>query len=38
MGTRLYVGNLPYNVDDAAIRAFFEEGGRQVTQVKIVTD
>jgi len=38
MGTRLYVGNLPYTADDAMIRGFFESGGRQVTQVKIVTD
>ena len=39
MGTRLYVGNLPYDVDEDSIKAFFEGGGaRQVTQVKIVTD
>ncbi len=38
MGTRLYVGNLPYTADDAMIRGFFEAGGRSVTQVKIVTD
>src|SRR5207302_4882892 len=39
MGTRLYVGNLPYDVDEDTIKAFFEgAGGRQVTQVKIVTD
>jgi len=38
MGTRLYVGNLPYTADEAQIRSFFEQGGRQVTQVKIVTD
>ena len=39
MGTRLYVGNLPYDTDEDAIKAFFESGGgRQVTQVKIVTD
>ncbi len=38
MGTRLYVGNLPYTADEAQIRSFFETGGRQVTQVKIVTD
>jgi RNA recognition motif-containing protein len=38
MGTRLYVGNLPYSADEASIRSFFENGGRQVTQVKIVTD
>lgn len=39
MGTRLYVGNLPYDASDAQIRAFFEqEGARQVSQVKIITD
>src|SRR5437660_11487809 len=39
MGTRLYVGNLPYDTDEDNIKQFFEGGGsRQVTQVKIVTD
>jgi len=39
MGTRLYVGNLPYDVDEDSIKQFFEAGGgRQVKQVKIVTD
>jgi cold-inducible RNA-binding protein len=39
MGTRLYVGNLPYDVDEDSIKTFFEGGGsRQVRQVKIVTD
>lgn len=39
MGTRLYVGNLPYDASDAQIRDFFEQAGaRQVSQVKIITD
>src|SRR4051812_25880068 len=39
MGTRLYVGNLPYDTDEDSIKTFFEGGGaRQVRQVKIVTD
>jgi len=40
MGTRLYVGNLPYTTDEASLRTFFGDGqdGVQVTQVKIVTD
>jgi cold-inducible RNA-binding protein len=39
MGTRLYVGNLPYDTDEQSIRTFFGDGdSRQVTQVKIVTD
>ena len=39
MGTRLYVGNLPYDASEAQIRSFFEQAGsRQVSQVKIITD
>lgn len=38
MGTRLYVGNLPYNTDEAQLRQLFQEGGRTVTEVKIITD
>lgn len=39
MGTRLYVGNLPYDASESQIRAFFEQtGSRQVSQVKIITD
>jgi cold-inducible RNA-binding protein len=38
MGTRLYVGNLPYDTDEAQLRAIFQEGGRQVSEVKIITD
>ncbi len=38
MGTRLYVGNLPFDVDEEQLRTLFQEGGRQVTEVKIVTD
>ena len=40
MGTRLYVGNLPYTTDEGGLRALFGDGqeGRQVTQVKIITD
>lgn len=39
MGTRLYVGNLPYDASESQIRAFFEQSGsRQVSQVKIITD
>ena len=39
MGTRLYVGNLPYSADEGQIQAFIEQsGGRCVTEVKIVTD
>src|SRR5262249_55057733 len=38
MGKRLFVGNLPYRCDEAELRALFEQGGRQVEEVKIVTD
>ncbi|MBZ0169540.1 RNA-binding protein [Candidatus Methylomirabilis lanthanidiphila] len=38
MGTRVYVGNLPFDMDANAIRALFEEGGRRVADVKIITD
>ncbi|HTX53319.1 MAG TPA: RNA-binding protein [Candidatus Baltobacteraceae bacterium] len=38
MGTRLYVGNLPFEVDAAQLRTLFEEGGRGVADVKVITD
>src|SRR5262245_36665211 len=38
MGTRLYVGNLPFSADEEQIRALFEQGGRQVKEVKLITD
>ena len=40
MGNRLYVGNLPYSIDEGGLRSFFGDGvdGCQVTQVKIITD
>lgn len=41
MGTRLYVGNLPYTASEQQIQDFIEtsgSGGRRVTEVKIVMD
>lgn len=38
MGTRLYVGNLPFSADEDQIRELFSQGGRSVTEVKLVTD
>ncbi len=38
MGTRLYVGNLPYDTDEDELRRLFEADGRRVTEVSIVTD
>jgi cold-inducible RNA-binding protein len=37
-GTRLYVGNLSFNTSEQVLRQAFEQGGRQVVDVKIVTD
>ncbi|HEX4825416.1 MAG TPA: RNA-binding protein [Candidatus Polarisedimenticolaceae bacterium] len=38
MGTRLYVGNLPFSADENSIRELFSTGGRTVSEVKLVTD
>ncbi len=38
MGTRLYVGNLPFDADESQIRDLFAQGGRTVSEVKLVTD
>jgi RNA recognition motif-containing protein len=38
MGKRLYVGNLPYQCEEAQLRTLFEQDGRQVDEVRIVTD
>jgi RNA recognition motif-containing protein len=38
MGRRVYVGNLPFTTDESQLRALFEEGGRHVEAVNIVTD
>lgn len=38
MGTRLYVGNIPYGTTDADLRTLFGQNNRAVTEVKIVTD
>jgi RNA recognition motif-containing protein len=38
MGTRLYVGNLPFDVDESQLRPLFQEGGRVVTEVKMIMD
>jgi RNA recognition motif-containing protein len=34
----LYVGNLPFSVDEAAVQALFEQNGRTVSEVKLITD
>lgn len=38
MGTRLYVGNLPFNADENQVRDLFAGTSRTVTEVKLVTD
>ncbi len=38
MGTKLYVGNLPFNADEHQIRELFSQNGRAVSEVKLVTD
>lgn len=38
MGRKLYVGNLNFNTTAEALRAVFEQDGRQVADVSIITD
>jgi len=38
MGSRLYVGNLPFSADEDTVRALFGQDGRTVTEVKLITD
>src|SRR5678815_3957006 len=38
MGKRLYVGNLSYQTDDAALREEFSQEGRKVINVHVVLD
>jgi len=38
MGTRLYVGNLPFSADETQLRDLFGQDGRTVSEVKLVTD
>ncbi len=38
MGSRLYVGNLPFTANEEAVRELFAQDGREVTEVKLITD
>ena len=38
MGSRLYVGNLPFSVDEQAVRELFERNGRTVAEVRLISD
>jgi RNA recognition motif-containing protein len=34
----LYVGNLPFSADEESVRALFAQDGREVAEVKLITD
>lgn len=38
MSKKLYVGNLPFDAEETALKAAFEADGRQVASVRIITD
>jgi len=38
MGTRLFVGNLPFTADELVVRTLFERNERKVEDVKLITD
>ncbi len=38
MGTRLYVGNLPFSAEESAVRSLFEQNERKVEEVHLVMD
>ena len=38
MGTRLYVGNLPFSAEESELRSLFEQNGRTVEDIKLITD
>ena len=38
MTKKLYVGNLPYSTTEEELKGFFEQDGRQVTEVAIIMD
>ena len=38
MGSRLYVGNLPFSADEETVRQLFAQDGREVSEVKMITD
>jgi RNA recognition motif-containing protein len=38
MGTRLFVGNLPFSANEDEVRALFEQNSRAVEEVKLITD
>ena len=38
MGSRLYVGNLPFSANEEQVRELFERNNREVSEVKLITD
>ena len=36
MGTRLYVGNIPFSADEHQLRELFEQNDRRVEEVRIL--
>jgi len=38
MGSRLYVGNLPFSASEETVRELFAQDGRGVSEVKLITD
>jgi RNA recognition motif-containing protein len=38
MGTRLFVGNLPFSVDESELRELFGQNDRTVAEVRLITD
>lgn len=38
MGSKLYVGNIPFSATEEDLRRIFSEGGRSVTEVQIMQD
>ena len=38
MGNRLYVGNLPFSVDETTLQSLFAQNDRTVAEVKLITD
>jgi RNA recognition motif-containing protein len=38
MSNRLFVGNLPFSAAEDEIRTLFEQDGRSVKEVKLITD
>ncbi len=38
MGLRLYVGNLPFSVDEPTLQELFGRNNRTVAEVKLITD